>query len=390
MQKTLTNSKARFGVLETLHGAVATPVFMPVGSQATVKALSPDDLKEVGASMILSNAYHLYLRPGADLIAQMGGVHNFMRWDRSILTDSGGFQVFSLASLCKVTDDGVLFRSHIDGSEHWFTPESAIEIQEKIGADVIMVLDQCVSHDAPEKKVREAMVRTHDWAVRCRDHHKDNGQLLFAIVQGGLDVAMRKESAAGLISLDFPGYAIGGLSLGEPKETTWPIVTETVAVLPPEKPRYLMGVGSPEDLIEGVSRGIDLFDSVLPTRVARNGALFTRDGRINIRKADYKQNQNPVDPDCGCYTCRNFSAAYLHHLFRSEELLAYRLATIHNLRFMARFMEDIRASIKNDTFAAFRDQFLARYKTVDEDIRLEQKKRWRTSGRSHSASDDSD
>ena len=390
IHKTLIDNKARLGVLNTLHGMVATPVFMPVGSQATVKALTPDDLKEIGASMILSNAYHLYLRPGADLIAQMGGLHKFMRWDDSILTDSGGFQIFSLASLCKVTDDGVLFRSHIDGSEHRFTPEFAIEIQEKIGADVIMVLDQCVSHDAPARTVRDAMRRTHEWAVRCRTHHKDNGQLLFAIVQGGLDVEMRRESAAGLASLDLPGYAIGGLSLGEPKDLTWPIVAETVAALPVAKPRYLMGVGSPEDLIEGVSQGIDLFDSVLPTRVARNGALFTRDGRINIRKAEYALNLNPIDSDCGCYTCRTFSAAYLHHLFRSEELLAYRLATIHNLRFMARLMEDIRDSIKDDMFPAFKELFLSRYRPVDEDLRLEQKKRWRSSSRTRPRSADSD
>ena len=326
--------------------------------------------------MILSNAYHLYLRPGIQVIEQFGDLHNFMGWQQPILTDSGGYQVFSLSPLRKVTDDGVIFRSHIDGSEHRFTPESVIEFQERLGVDVIMPLDECVSHNEKYPKVQEAMNRTHLWAERCLKSHKNAGQLLFGIVQGGLFPDLRRQSAAALTGMDFPGYALGGLSLGETKDLTWSTVDVTVELLPQDKPRYLMGVGSPEDLIEGIDRGIDIFDCALPTRVARNGALFTPKGRQNIDKAVFKTMEGPVDEDCDCYTCRNFSAAYLHHLFKCEELLAYRLATIHNLRFITRLVQKATDAIKDNKYADFKREFLANYITTDEITRISQKQKW--------------
>lgn len=374
--KTDTDSKARAGELVTGHGVVPTPLFLPVGSQATVKTLTPRELKDIGVKMLLANTYHLYLRPGVSIIKELGGLHTFMGWDGAILTDSGGYQIFSLAPLNKVIDEGVTFRSHIDGSRHFITPELAIEFQEALGADVIMVLDECPPGDADFNRVRRAMNRTHQWAKRCRQAHRRDDQALFAIVQGGVFPELRHQSAEYLTSLDFPGYAIGGLSLGEPKEVTYSIAEETAALLPSDKPRYLMGVGSPEDIIEAVARGIDMFDSALPTRVARNGALFTRWGRVNILNSNYKKMAQPVDPDCTCYTCKNFSAAYLHHLFRCNELLAYRLATIHNLSFMHSLMCDIRTAILNDSFTSFREDFLKNYKPTNEEVRLEQKKKW--------------
>jgi queuine tRNA-ribosyltransferase len=365
----------------TSHGVVSTPSFLPVASQGTVKALIPEELKKIGTTIILSNTYHLYLRPGIDVIEKLGGLHRFMAWDGPILTDSGGYQVFSLARLCKVTDDGVTFRSHIDGSEHHLTPELVTEFQEKLGADIIMTLDECPAVDAGTAKVREAVDRTSRWAERCRKHHRSSAQLLFGIIQGSTSSELRQQSARAITSLDFPGYAIGGLSLGEAKELTWSMVDETVPFLPPDRPRYLMGVGSPEDIVEGVSRGIDLFDSALPTRVARNGALFTLQGRQNIRKAVYKARKWPVDADCDCYTCRTFSAAYLHHLFKCEELLAYRLATIHNLRFIVGLMQKIGDAIQQGTFAAFKSDFLSQYQVTDEGVRLAQKQKWLNSPR---------
>ncbi|HEX9975688.1 MAG TPA: tRNA guanosine(34) transglycosylase Tgt, partial [Dehalococcoidales bacterium] len=313
--KTCPNTQARLGELTTRHGVVTTPVFLPVASQGTVKTLTPEEIKDIGFDMVLANTYHLYLRPGIPVIEKVGGLHRFMAWDRAILTDSGGYQIFSLAALRQVSDDGVLFRSHIDGSEHLVTPELAIQFQESLGADVIMVLDECPSHDSGFEKVQAAMNRTHRWAERCQKAHQRSDQALYAIVQGGVFPELRRQSAEYLTSLDFAGYAIGGLSLGEPKKTTLGIIEETVAYLPENKPRYLMGMGSPEDIVEGIARGIDVFDCALPTRVARNGALFTHQGRVNIRNAVYRQEVNPVDPDCDCYTCRTFSAAYLHHLF---------------------------------------------------------------------------
>jgi queuine tRNA-ribosyltransferase len=329
--------------------------------------------------MILANTYHLYLRPGIDVVAKMGGLHRFMAWDGAILTDSGGYQVFSLAPLRKINDDGVTFRSHIDGSQHFLTPETAIQYQESLGADVIMALDECSAYTDSKEKVRQAMERTHRWAERCLKSHERKGQALYAIVQGGMFPELRRQSAECLTKLDFPGYAIGGLSVGEPKEITLAMVGETVALLPVSKPRYLMGVGSPEDIIEGVARGIDIFDCALPTRVARNGALFTAQGRINIRNAAYKTMDAPLDPDCDCYTCRTFSAAYLSHLFRSGELLALRLATVHNLHFISSLMRRIRGSILDGTFTVFREEFLSGYETTDEATRVEQKRRWLTS-----------
>jgi len=369
-------SGARAGELITPHGVVPTPVFLPVGSQGTVKTLTPEEVKDIGVRMVLANTYHLYLRPGIEVVAKMGGLHKFMAWDGAILTDSGGYQIFSLAPLRQVSDEGVTFRSHIDGSEHFITPELIIQFQEALGADIIMVLDECSAYGDSLEKVRKAMVRTHQWAERCQRAQKRNGQALYAIVQGGIYPELRRRSAEYLTSLDFPGYAIGGLSVGEPKEMTLAMVEETVALLPGNKPRYLMGVGSPEDIVEGVARGMDMFDSALPTRVARNGALFTGQGRRNIRNAAFSRMEQPVVPDCECYTCRTFSAAYLHHLFKSEELLALRLATIHNLHFIHKLTGKIRSAILDGTFSAFRDNFLASYQPTDEQTRVSQKQKW--------------
>jgi queuine tRNA-ribosyltransferase len=366
---------ARAGELLTPHGAVTTPVFMPVGSQAAVKALTPDDVRDCGYRMVLANTYHLYLRPGAKVVEKLGGVHRFMGWPGAVLTDSGGYQVFSLSSLSKVTEEGVAFRSHIDGSSHFISPERAVELQQQLGADVIMVLDEPSPVGAEPESVRRAMERTHRWAGRCKNA-LTSGQQMFAIVQGGLSPDMRRESAETLAGMGFPGYAIGGLSLGEPKEAMWEIVELVAGMLPPERPRYLMGVGSPEDFVRAVGLGIDMMDCALPTRVARNGALFTADGRINITNAGFRLLDAPVETGCDCYTCRSFSAAYLHHLFRTGELLAYRLATIHNLRFMARLIEASRQAILSGRFEAFRDGFLARYRTTDEEVRLTQKRKW--------------
>ena len=369
-------SGARAGELITPHGVVPTPVFLPVGSQGTVKTLTPEEVRDIGLRMVLANTYHLYLRPGIEVVAKMGGLHKFMAWDGAILTDSGGYQIFSLAPLRRVSDEGVTFRSHIDGSEHFLTPELIIQFQEALGADIIMVLDECSAYGDSFEGVQKATVRTHQWAERCRKVQKRNDQALYAIVQGGVYPELRRLSAEYLTSLDFPGYAIGGLSVGEPKEMTLAMVEETVALLPGNKPRYLMGVGSPEDIVEGVARGIDIFDSALPTRVARNGALFTGQGRRNIRNAAFSRMEQAVDPDCECYTCRTFSAAYLHHLFKSEELLALRLATIHNLSFIHSLMGKIRSAILDGTFRAFRDNFLASYQPTDEQARVSQKQKW--------------
>ncbi len=370
------DSRARLGELITPHGIVPTPVFMPVGSQATVKALTPLAVAETGHRMILSNTYHLYLRPGVDIVKNMGGLHRFMDWNGAVLTDSGGFQIFSLSRLRQISENGVKFRSHIDGSEHFITPELDIQYQEALGADVIMVLDICPSFQEKAEAVREATERTHRWAERCLKAHGRRDQALFAIVQGGFLPELRRESARCLASLDFPGYALGGLSLGEPKEYTQNMIDTAIPFLPESRPRYLMGVGSPEDILNGVEKGIDMFDSVLPTRVARNGALYTSSGRLNIRNAIWKECKSPVDAACGCYTCRRFSAAYLHHLFRAGELLAYTLATIHNLTFMHNFMVKVRSTIAEGDFKAFKDDFLAGYRSTEETVRLSQKQKW--------------
>jgi len=364
---------ARAAELALLHGKVTTPIFLPVGTQATVKSLDTPDMERIGIKMLLCNAYHLYLRPGIDVIKKAGGLHRFMRWDGPILTDSGGYQVFSLSSFRKLTEEGVVFRSHIDGSEHSITPETSTAMQEELGADIIMALDVCPGSTAARDKQEKAMQSTFRWAKRCREAHRPTGQLLFGIIQGGTYPDLRRQAAEQITSLDFPGNAIGGLSLGESKAAMWETVGATVPCMPSDRPRYLMGVGSPEDIVEGISRGIDIFDSALPTRVARNGALYTRVGRKNIRRADFKEDMGPVELGCGCYTCGNYSAAYLHHLFRSEELLGYRLATIHNLFFMQKLIEYARAAIAENTFPQFRSNFLESYKTTDEDKRIEQK-----------------
>ena len=376
LTQTCPDSKARAGELITPHGVVPTPVLLPVGSQGTVKTLTPEEVKNIGLVMVLANTYHLYLRPGISVIEKMGGLHKFMGWDGALLTDSGGYQIFSLARLRQVSDDGVVFRSHIDGSQHLITPELVIQFQESLGADIIMVLDECPPPDDNFERVQRAVSRTHQWAERCQRAQKRSDQALYAIVQGGVFPQLRRQSAEFLTSLGFAGYAIGGLSIGEPKEVTLAMTEETVALLPADKPRYLMGVGSPDDIIEGVARGIDILDSALPTRVARNGALFTRLGRVNIHNAAYSQMEQPVDPECNCYTCLNFSAAYLHHLFKCQELLGYRLATIHNLTFISNLMNRIRGAILDGTFNSLKDNFLSSYKSTDEQTRISQKQKW--------------
>ena len=377
-----TDGAARAGELETPHGKALTPFFMPVATQATVKGLTAEEVRDVGAQVVLSNAYHLYLRPGVETVVKLGGLHKFMGWDGPILTDSGGFQAFSMGPLREVSDVGIRFRSHIDGSEHNFTPELATANQEGLAPDIAMCFDQCIAYGASEKQVRQAMERTHRWAQSCFDAHQSSatgaasGQVLFGIVQGGTFPEMRDESARAISAIPFHGYAVGGLAVGENKEDMYRFTGQVADVLPEDKPRYLMGVGSPEDLVEGVARGIDMFDCALPTRVARNGSLFTPEGRVDITKARYAEQQGPLDETCDCYTCRDYSAAYLRHLFRAKELLGLRLASIHNLRFVLALMERIRASILEKRFDAFRRDFLDRYQPANEAARQAQKQQW--------------
>jgi len=362
------STRGRIGVIHTAHGDVPTPCFAPVGTQATVKALSPEEVRELGADMILCNAYHLYLRPGTKIVSQFGGLHEFMNWPGPILTDSGGFQIFSLEHLRQIDDGGATFRSHIDGSTHRFTPESAIGIQEALGADIIMAFDEC--HEPGDRGYAErALRRTHEWAERCLAAKSRDDQLLFGIVQGGLFDDLREQSARGLVSLGFDGYAVGGLSVGESKADMHRILDATEQHLPADRVRYLMGVGSPEDLVECVHRGVDLFDCVLPTRIARNGALITRTGRLNIRNARFAADPAPVEEGCQCYTCRHYSRAYLRHLIRTDELFGYRLTTIHNLHALVTLMADMREHLAAGTFAAFREQFLAGFQPRDEAVR---------------------
>jgi queuine tRNA-ribosyltransferase len=360
-----TETGARAGLIHTSHGDVPTPVFAPVGTQATVKTLTPADLQALQASLILSNTYHLYLRPGSDLIAEFGGLHQFMGWSGPILTDSGGFQVFSLKGLRQVDEDGVTFRSHLDGATHRFTPEKVIDIQEQLGADIIMAFDECAEPDEYDYNVA-ALGRTHRWAERCLLAHKRTDQALYGIVQGGIFPDLRLKSAGFLINLDFPGYAIGGLSVGESKEEMHTILEVLHPVLPRHKPRYLMGVGSPEDLFECVARGVDQFDCVLPTRVARNGAVFTSQGRINLRNAKYARRHDPIEIGCTCYTCRHFSLAYMRHLIKANEILGLHLSTIHNVHFMLETMRRIRQSILDGIFVAYKERFLSHYQPVPE------------------------
>lgn len=355
-------SGARLGNLYTPHGIIKTPVFMPVGTQATVKAIIPEELKDIQAEIILSNTYHLYLRPGHRLIEKAGGLHRFMNWDRPILTDSGGFQVFSLGDLRKISEEGVEFRSHIDGSKHFISPEKAIEIQNALGSDIMMVFDECAPYPADHQYVKSSLERTTRWAKRCKNAHaKQDSQGLFGIIQGGMYKDLRIQSAKEITELDFPGYAIGGLSVGEPKNLMYEVLEYTAPELPKEKPRYLMGVGSPDCLIEGVIRGIDMFDCVLPTRIARNGTAMTSIGKVVIRNAKYHDDFQPLDPKCSCYTCKNYSRAYLRHLFKAQEILSARLVTYHNLFFLIQLMKDIRLAIQEDRLLDFRKSFFETY-----------------------------
>jgi queuine tRNA-ribosyltransferase len=356
-------TNARAGVMHTPHGDIPTPVFAPVGTAATVKTMTPADLHDLGATLILANTYHLYLRPSADLVARMGGLHRFMGWHGPILTDSGGFQVFSLESLRQVGDDGVTFRSHIDGSTHTFTSELVVETQEKLGADIIMAFDECPDPSDYDYNV-QAMERTHRWAERCLAAKTRDDQALFGIVQGGVFADLRAESAGFLASLDFDGYGIGGLSVGETKAEMHAMLEVLHPLLPRHKPRYLMGVGSPEDLFECVARGVDQFDCVLPTRIARNGAVFTSQGRLNLRNAGFADDPAPIEEDCTCYTCRTLSRAYLRHLVIAKEITGLRLTTMHNLHFMIETMRRIRQSILDGNFADYKAEFLASYQAV--------------------------
>ena len=350
---------ARRGVVHTAHGDIQTPIFMPVGTQATVKTMSPEELKSINAQIILSNTYHLYLRPGHELVRQAGGLHGFMNWDRPILTDSGGFQVFSLADLRDISDDGVMFHSHIDGSKHFFSPEKVMEIEQALGADIAMQFDVCSPYPAERKQVEDALVKTTAWAKRCKAAHNHPYQALFAIVQGGLYKDLRIRSAQELVELDFPGYGIGGLSVGEPKDLMYEALEYTTPVLPKHKPRYLMGVGSPDCLVEGVARGVDMFDCVLPTRIARNGTVFVPEGKLVIRNAQYAEDFRPLDENCDCYACRNFSRAYIRHLIKANEILGFRLTTIHNLHYLLKLMADMRKAIEEERFDKFYKDFFA-------------------------------
>ncbi|MFO7310523.1 MAG: tRNA guanosine(34) transglycosylase Tgt [Bacillota bacterium] len=359
-------TRARTGRLTTPHGELETPVFMPVGTQASVKTMTPDEVEGIGFRIILANTYHLYLRPGADLVREAGGLHRFMNWPHAILTDSGGFQVFSLAKLRRIQEEGVTFQSHIDGSRHFISPEKSIAIQEALGADIIMAFDECAPYPCDYDYARRSMELTHRWAARCKAAHQRPDQALFGIVQGSVYPDLRAESARTLTEMDFPGYGIGGLSVGEPKEKMLEMLEVVTGILPREKPRYLMGVGAPEDLVEGVARGVDMFDCVLPTRIGRHGTVFTRTGTIIVRDARYARDFGPLDPDCDCYVCRNYTRAYIRHLFKAGEVLAMRLATWHNLAFLHRLMTEIRAAIRQGTFPEFRAQFLRTYRGARE------------------------
>ncbi len=353
---------ARLGRVHTPHGSFDTPVFMPVGTQASVKGMSPDEVKSIGAKIILGNTYHLYLRPGGEIIKKAGGLHGFMNWSLPILTDSGGFQVFSLANLRDIKEEGVTFRSPLDGSKHFISPEKSIEIQNALGADIIMAFDECVPYPCEYEYAKKSMEMTTRWAIRCRNFHQNTEkQALFGIIQGSTYEDLRRESAKQITSLDLPGYAIGGLSVGEPAEIMNDILEKTVPFIPEDRPRYLMGVGSPDYLIDGSIRGIDMFDCVLPTRIGRNGTVFTSGGRIIVRDAKYAEDFSPIDPECDCYACRNFSRAYIRHLFKCREMFGLRLATWHNLRFLVKLMENVRDAIKNDRLADFRDEFFENF-----------------------------
>ena len=356
-------SGARHGVIHTPHGDIQTPIFMPVGTQATVKAMTTEELKEmVEAQIILSNTYHLFLRPGNKLVKEAGGLHKFMNWDRPILTDSGGFQVFSLGDLRKIKEEGVDFRSHLDGSKKFISPEIAMEIQEDLGSDIMMAFDECCPYPSTYEYTKKSMERTTRWAARCKEAHKNTeNQALFGIIQGGMYKDLREQSAREILALDLPGYAVGGLSVGEPKHLMYEVLDYTVPLMPEDKPRYLMGVGSPDDLIEGVIRGIDMFDCVLPTRIARNGTAMTSEGKVVVRNAKYARDFGPLDPNCDCYCCKNYTRAYIRHLVKANEILASRLITTHNLHFLLDLMKQVRQAIMEDRLLDFRVEFFKKY-----------------------------
>ena len=354
---------ARTGTLSTLHGAIQTPVFMPVGTQASVKALTPDNLHEAGAQIILGNTYHLFIRPGHELIRSFGGLHGFMHWKKPILTDSGGFQIFSLQELAKITDEGAAFRSHLDGSKLFLSPEDAVHVQEALGSDIMMALDTCIPYPASREEAAKGTALTKRWAARCRAAQTGTGQHLFGIIQGGMYPDMRLQALEQITEIGFDGYALGGLSVGEPKELMYELLVATAHRMPRTHARYLMGVGTPEDLVEGVYNGIDMFDCVMPTRNARNGMLFTSQGRLVIKNSRYREDPRPLDESCTCYTCRNFSRAYLRHLFQSREILAYQLNSIHNISYYCSLMTEMRQAVKEDRFPAFRKQFYDRRDT---------------------------
>jgi queuine tRNA-ribosyltransferase len=360
-----TECAARCGEVATLHGTFQTPIFMPVGTQATVKAVTPENLLELGAEIILANTYHLFLRPGHKLIGELGGLHKFMNWGHPILTDSGGFQIFSLRELAKISEEGARFRSHLDGSSLFLSPEDAVAVQEVLGSDIMMCLDTCIPFPADRKQTLAATELTSRWARRSRKAQKETGQLLFGIVQGGMYPDLRSLAVEQLLETGFDGYALGGLSVGEPHELMLDITEHTSKLLPQEHPIYLMGVGTPEDLVESVYRGVDMFDCVMPTRNARNGMLFTSRGRVVIKNSRYCKDPRPLDENCGCYTCLNYSRAYLRHLYMSREILAYHLNTIHNLYYFVRLMRSMREAIKNDAFLQFRKNFYGMRKEHD-------------------------
>ena len=355
-------TKARRGRVNTPHGPIETPVFMPVGTAGTVKAMKPEEVRDMGAQIILGNTYHLYLRPGHEVVKAAGGLHKFMNWERAILTDSGGFQVFSLGAMRKISEEGVEFRSHIDGSKHMLSPEKSMEIQNALGSDIMMAFDECAPYPADRNYVKNSLERTTRWLKRCKEYHKNTEQQsLFGIMQGGMYKDLRKQSAEEIVELDLPGYAIGGLSVGEPKEIMYEVMDDCVDYLPADKPRYLMGVGSPDCLFEGVERGIDMFDCVLPTRIARHGMAMTSQGRVNIKNAKYERDFTPLDPNCDCYTCRNYSKAYLRHLFKSDEILSSMLMTTHNLHFLVNTMAGIRKAMEEDRFLEYKKEFYDSY-----------------------------